>query len=453
MTKTSFQPASRDLAGYVKTRTAFRPPTTIPGRQWITHFEAAQATSDNAVWTLTNLTRTTDGSRSAAKMTSLATSASCLTKETVRDVDVLVRWRAADTDATYHLGYLNIALHARRVADSDRISFDYDPGHSVARPIALTNYAGGGLYTFPAGGFNPAPSDLSVNNTNVTDDRYMRIRTVGGGVFIKHWFATALEPDWETVRLARGGNTPAGDNIESGNAGFEMLYNGGFVYELTVTELLPTAEMVISGRMAPTDTNTGLPVGFTTHGTAGGGTTTLNTPAVVDPWGTTRKVLHIVKPSTTGYDGTNLRIYNSRRRGQVYSTRRSPEPFVPFTSMVRVSVWSKGTNIVNPSPSAVNLGAACVIYYYDLASVAQNQADSQYYRALGPTAVTNPPIGETASGPGGIGTWDWFETTWVMPIFEVDDIGFMDIFIGFHDPASATGEFWVSDLSITPVIS
>ncbi len=417
----------------------------IPGRSWSTNFAAARAATDDLLWELVNLTRTTDSGRACAVMTAPAAVANCLLRENIRHSHIRLRYRVK-SDATYTLAFAINAIHSRYLSAAARVSLIDNWWHSsfllsmLTAAASLDSYDGGAL----PGGF---PTAAVLDRTTTNTDRILELRTTGSICYGRNYFLGTAAPTWQRVGSLYG-SSGVMDAFDTGRPGASMLFTATAWYELTVIELIPTTEM-LPGDIAVADSTTGLPVGWTKHGSVGGGGSIVNMVSVADQDGVVRPVMHLAKPDADGYDGVSVRIYSSYRKGEVYAGRISPDPHRPFSRKVKVRVWSKGSGVVCAPGFGTKLGGAAVVYYYDAVGV-RNTITTEYYRALGPVVYPNPAPNGEAEAVSGAGSWGWTLTEWIMPLYGYEDLLFLDLFVGIHDPGS-TGEIWISDVSVTPV--
>ena len=401
-----------------------------PGRTWVTGFDSATA---DAMWaTMINQTYGTDGGAPALSLTVPGTIGSFyLNDTTVRDFEVLVRWRALAGEGQ---GIQDIQMkpEGRRIDDSNR---------AIGWHLLTSGNPIVQIYGYKAGASQTSGSS-AVNGTDATTYRYSKFRVVGDVYSVKSWLSTAAEPAWQIIERLR---SPLGlatssssiDNQDFGRCGFSNQY-GGVVQMLRITELVRKDSNLITSPM-PTvlATNSeGYAVGwYPTKGTGD----TADFPSVADRAGDTRAVFHVTKVATNASCFWTQDLWETGPNA--FLTRKSPHPQVKFPKAIEVSIWTKGTNVATSG----SLASAVVCYQYDMVGNVLNIGNQFYYSTLGPNGAV-----AGSGGKKGDGTWGWTKTTWRMPLVNINATNRIRVDIGIHDNA-ATGDLWFSEIQLRAV--
>lgn len=453
-----------------------------PGRQWVTNF--GNQIADAALFTLTNMTYTTNGGLSCVKPTSSASPATVLLSgQQLQNCDVRIRYQVTD-DATYHLANALIGTLARYITGAPASSGAYpamgdcmfgmdDWWHGYVA-VGSENAAVSGLVSANGTSYVSPPP---LNRTDVTDHRYLRLRVIDDVLYLKNWFGTVAEPDaWNLVTRSRpsssgavGGVNLTTDDIQMGLTGLFAQYTTTYFYELVITELVNGSSNVVTNpTFTEVETGTptvpaGCPIGWFYTGGAGTGGS-IGVVQVPDRFGVTRGALQIVAGAGSTSPSWIQRIWNRGNRGGNASwPRLQPHPSMMFSPYIECRVWTKGTNIVNATPSNLNLATVVDNYYYDTLGNFPNTLalDALYFTALAPNTInmsqaalianagaTNAPAAGVSVG--GTGKWPWTQTVFRMPVHHWESISSIDYLIGFHD-GGTTGTLQIMDPVLRPV--
>lgn len=408
----------------------------VAARQWATRF--ADATADATEFTLTNLSYDTDGGTPVVKATTPASLSSILTKTSLHNFNVRIRYKAAARSG----GTLSEAIHYAVGRHSDL------EGRSMH---AIDAYNSGGFVWLRSmiGGVNGtanlafiAKATLSIDNENDDDYRFLELEVTEDVLKMRTWMESATIPAWQFIRRSRAflnaevDLSLAADDPMSGPVGFAMITSGALVQELVVTELLRVSENLIRYPMFDVRESYGLlhPVYWTPNRAAAGGET-ISVAQVADWQGRTRSAMRIISPGT---ELTSLCWTSSLvcKRGRMLSgaiARTSGSPYSSLGQEIEVTLVSKGTSVAIITPSSlyggVGLGACFVIKYYSADTGAElgelESGVNPHYTYLGPTL-------------GGRGTWNWHRAKVRMQIMHPHRVGYVSIFMGLHDRASGT---------------
>lgn len=412
----------------------------IPKRAWATNF-ASSAADALVGYEATNLTWTTISGRSCVQQTNAASWSTFFLPAglDLGNVEVTLKYRIA-TRSPYALTDQYIRVHGRWLDVDNRMgAWDAYNGFLLLESRSLGTDAFG---TTPPG-YIAAP----INQTDTTKIRVLKFRAIGDALACKVFFEDAAEPDWQVVQRSRPPAAPAGvpkgataslDNPEHGRCGFECIFTGASFVEFSVVELVHNNGNLLSNpKAALRDTSDSCPAYWGRNKTPAGGEA-IQVVSGTDRFGLTRPLFQVVGTGRTVAPLWEQYGFFDMGADAIW-TRVNRHPVVPKPGRtVEISVWSKGTDVANPSPSVLNLGAAWVVYYYD-----------RLGNFLQGTVTPADNFGTLGPNPGGVGTWDWHETRARVSIGGTDADWAAATWwrwsFGLHDPSSVTGTVLFSE--------
>jgi hypothetical protein len=418
-----------------------------PGRSIFTDF--SNAARDSARFDVANATYTTDSgdaSRTVITPTTITTTTlSFLLKPqfTFRDFDIRLRYR---NPASPHTSS-DIRVPFRYLAGTDYYygykTFNAAHDVGIGRRFASTDASLGG------GTFNSTTIDTDIT---ATTPRFLRVQVTGNVFRIKSWLASADEPTWQIV----GEHAPGGSVVflEEGIAGFTALvYNTDWYFsELVITELLPTTDNLLSNA----DFKPQVVAGTTPYWwQVLNGSTVVN---AADPWGTTRPVLQMSRP-TTGDPATvqwQQWLYSSQHTSAGSArSNRFPVQVAEFPPALELSCWTKGVDLVHTVPGSDFLGAGWTVYQYAEDGTGLMIGQPYYYGGLGPWGIvgasdaTSPPTGGAGTQGSPI-SWGWYLNRFRVTMYSPERCVAIKLGMGLHD-SDVTGTILICDPVLRPV--
>ncbi len=395
----------------------------------------SNTTLDAAQFTLVGFSHVTDASIPAIQNTAAGTLATLRTTENFKDFDVRIKYREVN-DGTFGPTRAPQAF-GRDVPGLGNWIF---ANHQASAGV---NFSG----VSATNGLNvsyvqdPAPSD-------VTNYRYFRLRVTGNVARAKTWVVGQAEPDW-AVQFPIDNDYATGSLMPwYGACGILSQYNTCYVSEFKAIELLRSDENLLFNaqlEQAWTRDSTGvLTVGAPWAWANSDAASVFTVESLADRYGVVRPALKVVKAAGSGSSGMwTQQVVNALSDAPNGGARQMHSLASPLSGVVEVSVWSKAQNVV--SPSVPVLGAAAVLYQFDVNN-AVVQYGNDYYSALSPGAKVG---GLTVQQNAGQGGWDWTETRFralIMP-----GCHHAILFLGLHDGAT-TGTVWVQDPVIRAIV-
>lgn len=399
------------------------------GRIWHTNFLSANY--DAAAFDILNLTRITDSSLSAVQAAS-GTEGTVFLKAGTHMRNFRARLRYRTPSASPHTSSF-INLYGRYLASTDNVTIAKGWNPAANGPMQAT----GKVNNSSSGG-----RQLTINNPSTdytaTTPRIFEAEVIEDMVRVKDYVeGSAVEPDWTYVGRMGFSNPSGQDNPEFGIIGFGMIgfvAQGWVAFDFTIQELVRADDNLLYNAHGSLLDGSGVPVWWSKNVLQSGNT--LTTPSVADRLSDTKQIWQATQTVdnaaiTVGWVQT---IYNiDEWSPNSFGARTRWVPVTRFGPIVEASIWSKGTTIAFLTTGT--LGACFVFYYYDRDGNVLNLGDTNYFRTLGPNAL-------------GIGTWDWTQTVWRMPLVNWQRIFQGVLTIGLHDQCSGTLQWTEPSLRI-----
>lgn len=332
----------------------------VPTRTWATSF--ASAAGDALVgYDATNLTYTTIAGRTCVEQTDAAALSTFLLPAGLDlcNAEVTLKYRMA-ARSPYALTDQYLRLHGRWLDVDNRMgAWDAYNGFLLLESRANGTDAFG--VTPP--GYIAAP----INQTDTTKIRVLKFRVTGDTLACKVFFEADPEPDWQIIQRSRPPGAPASvpkgasvtaDNVEHGRCGFECLFTGASFVEFSAAELVRTSGNLLGNpRAASRDTTDACPALWLPSKNPVGGEVIEVTQAA-DRFGLIRPLFRVVGTGQTVAPLWEQYGFFDLGADVIWS-RVTRHPQIPKPGRtVELSVWSKGTDVANPSPSGLDLGAA-----------------------------------------------------------------------------------------------